>query len=89
MLTALLLTGVSSLLLIVFFCFQIAFIFTIVTYTLPVYDGYVYPAYANFIGFLISVIPLLPIPFFMIKELFFKQQGPFIQVSLASWLLLS
>ena len=57
-----------------------AFIFTIATYTLPVYDGYVYPPMANVIGFTISVIPLLPIPVFMVKELL-SHQGSFIHVS--------
>ena len=60
---------------------QLAFIFTIVTYKLPVYDGYVYPPEANVIGFIISVIPLLPIPFFMVKELL-SHQGSFVHVSL-------
>ncbi|KAL8616370.1 hypothetical protein ACOMHN_032224 [Nucella lapillus] len=46
-----------------------AFIFTLVTYKLPVYDGYVYPSEANALGFLISVIPIIPIPIFMVKEL--------------------
>ena len=59
---------------------QMAFIFTIATYTLPVYDGYVYPPMANVIGFTISVIPLLPIPVFMVKELL-SHQGSFIHVS--------
>ncbi|XP_076448798.1 sodium-dependent proline transporter-like [Babylonia areolata] len=51
------------------FLMLMAFIFTTVTYKLPVYDGYVYPTEANFLGFLISVIPLIPIPIFMVREL--------------------
>lgn len=57
-----------------------AFIFTCVTYTLPVYDGYVYPPEANLIGFVISVIPLIPIPIFMVKELL-SHKGSFTHVS--------
>ncbi|KAK7505261.1 hypothetical protein BaRGS_00003423, partial [Batillaria attramentaria] len=60
------------------FLMLVAFIFTIATYTLPTYDGYVYPDYANAAGFVISVIPLLPIPFFMVKELL-SRQGSFSQ----------
>ncbi|PVD20756.1 hypothetical protein C0Q70_18917 [Pomacea canaliculata] len=51
------------------FLMLMAFIFTCATYVLPVYDDYVYPAEANALGFFISVLPLLPIPFFMVKEL--------------------
>ncbi|KAH9505760.1 Sodium-dependent proline transporter [Bulinus truncatus] len=42
-----------------------AFIFTCATYTLPVYDDYVFPLHANIIGFFISFLPLLPIPITM------------------------
>lgn len=60
------------------FLMLMAFIFTCATYTLPTYDGYVYPAEANALGFFISVIPLLPIPFFMVKELL-SHKGSFMQ----------
>lgn len=60
------------------FLMLLAFLFTITTYTLPVYDGYVYPAEANVIGFLISIIPILPIPVCMVLELK-KHQGSFMQ----------
>ncbi|KAK3789631.1 hypothetical protein RRG08_050073 [Elysia crispata] len=45
------------------------FIFTCAKYTLPVYDGYVFPMWANAIGFFISMIPLMPIPVGMIIAL--------------------
>lgn len=61
------------------FC-QMAFIFTCATYVLPVYDGYVYPAEANALGFFISVLPLLPIPFFMVKELM-AHEGSLLEVN--------
>lgn len=61
------------------FC-QMAFIFTCATYVLPVYDGYVYPAEANALGFFISVLPLLPIPFFMVKELM-SHEGSLLEVN--------
>ncbi|XP_005105728.1 sodium- and chloride-dependent betaine transporter isoform X2 [Aplysia californica] len=54
----------------------VAFIFTCAKYTLPVYDGYVFPTHANAIGFLISVIPLIPIPAGMAYVLF-KEKGTF------------
>ncbi|KAI8790591.1 sodium- and chloride-dependent glycine transporter 1-like isoform X2 [Biomphalaria glabrata] len=43
----------------------VAFIFTCVKYTLPVYDKYIFPLHANIIGFIISFLPLLPIPLCM------------------------
>ncbi|CAG5114909.1 unnamed protein product [Candidula unifasciata] len=55
-----------------------AFIFTCAMYTLPVYDGYVFPMWANLLGFIISVIPLIPIPVGALIVLL-KQKGTFIQ----------
>ncbi|CAL1543485.1 unnamed protein product [Lymnaea stagnalis] len=52
----------------------IAFIFTCAKYSLPVYDGYIFPLHANIIGFMISVIPLLPIPIGMALVLY-NQKG--------------
>ncbi|BFZ19809.1 hypothetical protein BsWGS_22848 [Bradybaena similaris] len=55
-----------------------AFIFTCAKYTLPVYDGYVFPMWANLLGFFISVIPLIPLPVGAVVVLL-KRQGTFIQ----------
>ncbi|GFO30481.1 sodium- and chloride-dependent glycine transporter 1-like [Plakobranchus ocellatus] len=54
------------------------FIFTCAKYTLPVYDGYVFPTWANAIGFFISVIPIIPIPVGMVIALK-QQQGSCLQ----------
>ncbi|RUS84202.1 hypothetical protein EGW08_008042, partial [Elysia chlorotica] len=54
------------------------FIFTCAKYSLPVYDGYVFPMWANGIGFFISIIPLIPIPVGMVIALS-KQKGSFFQ----------
>ncbi|GFS23256.1 sodium- and chloride-dependent glycine transporter 1-like [Elysia marginata] len=54
------------------------FIFLLVKYSLPVYDGYVFPLWANVIGFIISFIPMVPIPVGMIIALR-QQQGSFLQ----------
>ncbi|XP_046556136.1 sodium- and chloride-dependent glycine transporter 1-like isoform X2 [Haliotis rubra] len=56
----------------------VALIFTIYTYKMPTYDGYIYPVYARGIGFVISVLPVIPIPVFMVWELV-KAKGSFIQ----------
>ena len=60
--------------------FQIAFIITVITYKEPDYgDGYIYKPYAIAVGFLISIIPMLPIPIMMLRELT-KQEGPLLKV---------
>ncbi|XP_046548898.1 sodium- and chloride-dependent glycine transporter 2-like, partial [Haliotis rubra] len=43
-----------------------AFIFTLLRYQPPTYGTYVYPSYASTIGWIIAVLPLLPIPVYMV-----------------------
>ena len=62
------------------FAFQMAFFVTVITYKEPNYgDGYVYQPYAIAIGFLISIIPMLPVPIMMVREMT-KLQGPILKV---------
>ncbi|XP_041376368.1 sodium- and chloride-dependent glycine transporter 1-like isoform X2 [Gigantopelta aegis] len=56
----------------------VAFIFTVVTYTLPTLDGYVYPQFCHYIGVFIALIPTIPIPIVMVMELV-KAKGTFKQ----------
>ena len=61
--------------------FQIAFIVTVTTYKEPDYgDGYIYKQYAIVVGFFISIIPILPLPIVMVKEIA-NQSGPLFKVS--------
>ena len=63
------------------FLFQIAFIVTVTTYKEPDYgDGYIYKQYAIVVGFFISIIPILPLPVVMVKEIA-NQSGPLFKVS--------
>ncbi|XP_059142121.1 sodium-dependent proline transporter-like [Physella acuta] len=55
-----------------------AFIFTCAKYSLPVYDGYIFPLHANVIGFFISMIPLIPIPVGMVYVIY-NQNGSLLQ----------
>ncbi|XP_046573312.1 sodium- and chloride-dependent glycine transporter 1-like [Haliotis rubra] len=45
------------------------FVATLTSYQMPTYDGYTYPAAARGIGFLFSMLPIVPIPVIMVWEL--------------------
>ncbi|XP_055955383.1 sodium- and chloride-dependent glycine transporter 1 [Patella vulgata] len=60
------------------FLMILSMIFTISNLKMPTYDGYIYPEWARFVGFLLSVIPLIPIPLFMVIELY-KADGNLFQ----------
>ncbi|XP_046556225.1 sodium- and chloride-dependent glycine transporter 2-like [Haliotis rubra] len=44
----------------------ITFILTLLRYQPPTYGKYVFPSYASTIGWIIAVLPLLPIPVYMV-----------------------
>ncbi|XP_067650096.1 sodium- and chloride-dependent glycine transporter 2-like [Haliotis asinina] len=46
----------------------IAFILTLLRYQPPTYGKYVFPSYAITIGWIIAVLPLLPVPVFMVMS---------------------
>ncbi|XP_046360450.2 sodium- and chloride-dependent glycine transporter 1-like isoform X1 [Haliotis rufescens] len=45
------------------------FIVTLSAYQMPTYDGYTYPVIARAIGFVFAMLPIIPLPFFMVLEL--------------------
>ena len=62
--------------------FQVGFFITIITNKIIDYgDGYVYPAYAVNVGLLMSFIPILPVPAYMIYAIY-KAEGTLLQVTM-------
>ena len=61
------------------FCWQVIFFATVSAYTMPTYDGYSYPASARVIGFVFAMLPIIPIPIFMVWELC-RAEGSFLEV---------
>ncbi|ESO81915.1 hypothetical protein LOTGIDRAFT_81772, partial [Lottia gigantea] len=51
---------------------------TIYNLKMPTYDDYVYPDSAKVLGFILSIIPIIPIPVFMVYELY-KANGSLLQ----------
>lgn len=56
----------------------VAFILTLTNYQPPTYEGYTYPVHARVIGFLLSLIPLIPLPVTAVYY-FRKVDGTFLQ----------
>lgn len=61
------------------FLSQAAFILTLTNYQPPTYEGYTYPVHARVIGFLLSLVPLIPLPVTAVYY-FRKVDGTFLQV---------
>lgn len=61
------------------FLSQAAFILTLTNYQPPTYEGYTYPVHARVIGFLLSLVPLIPLPITAVYY-FRRVDGTFLQV---------
>ena len=58
---------------------QGAWIFSLLHYSVPTYGDYVYPGWANVIGWILAVSSSIPIPLGMLHQLY-KTEGTIIQV---------
>lgn len=61
----------------------ILFLTSAATYTVPTYDNYVFPPYATGIGFILAIIPILPI-FGGMAMVLYKENGTLYQRLLKS-----
>ncbi|KAJ8320408.1 hypothetical protein KUTeg_001995, partial [Tegillarca granosa] len=48
---------------------HVTFVFTMMSYQPPNYGTYIYPGYAQVIGWIIACIPVIPIPIYMVIQL--------------------